>query len=324
MRPLMPVQTICPADYPNEKEETMAEKKKKNIEKLHVFGLANDRCVWSNAGVVKPMRCINAFDCLGCVFDKKVQENFEAKEKRAGRIRSTHVTARMHLLESRGQCRHMLSGRVNYKRCSYNYNCEKCPYDKMIDDVSILPAHTPPICDYVSGFAVAKDHYYHYGHMWARVEYGGRVRVGIDDFALKLLGKQDEIRLPPLGASLEKNKPQVRLIRGDNEAETLSPLDGTVVAVNPGITRRAESANASPYFEGWLMVLQPKHLRQNLQSLFYGLESFAWIDDEAARLTALLEEDGYRMAATGGDAIEDIYTAVPEIGWDRLVKTFLR
>ena len=72
------------------------------------------------------------------------------------------------------------------------------------------------------------------------------------------------------------------------------------------------------------MVLQPKNLRKNLRSLFYGLESFAWIDDEATRLTALLEEDGYRMAATGGDAIEDIYTAVPEIGWDRLVRTFLR
>lgn len=302
----------------------MAEKNRKDIEKLNVFGLTNDQCVWSNASVVQPMRCINAFDCLGCVFDRKVQANFEAKEKRAGRRRSAYLTPRMHLLESRGQCRHMLSGRVDYKRCTHNYNCEKCPYDKMIDDDAMMPSHTPPICDYVSGFAVAKDHYYHYGHMWARVEYGGRVRVGIDDFALKLLGPQDEIRLPRLGASLERNKPQVRLIRADNEAETLSPMDGTVVAVNPGITRRAESVNASPYSEGWLMVLQPKNLRKNLRSLFYGLESFAWIDDEATRLTALLEEDGYRMAATGGDAIEDIYTAVPEIGWDRLVRTFLR
>jgi glycine cleavage system H lipoate-binding protein len=302
----------------------MAEDKKKNTGKLKVFGLSNDLCAWSNAGVVKPMRCINAFDCLGCVFDQKIQANFEAKEKRAGRSRSVHLTPRMHLLESRGQCRHMLSGRVDYKRCAHNYNCEKCPYDKMIDDGSMMPALTSPICDYVSGFAVAKDHYYHYGHMWARVEYGGHVRVGIDDFALKLLGPQDEIKLPRLGTSLEKSKPQVRLIRANNEAETLSPLDGTVVAVNPRITSRAESANTSPYSEGWLMVLQPKNLRKSLKSLFYGLESFAWIDDEATRLTALLEEDGYRMAATGGDAIEDIYTAVPEIGWDRLVKTFLR
>jgi hypothetical protein len=29
------------------------------------------------------------------------------------------------------------------------------------------------------------------------------------------------------------------------------------------------------------------------------------------------------MAATGGEAIKDIYGAVPEIGWNRLVEEFL-
>lgn len=148
--------------------------------------------------------------------------------------------------------------------------------------------------------------------------------MGIDDFALKLLGPQDEIKLPRLGTSLKQNQPRVRMVRDNNEAETLSPLDGTVVAVNPRIASKAGSANASPYTEGWLMVLQPKNLRKSLKNLFYGVESLAWMDDEAIRLTALLEEDGHRMAATGGDAVEDIYTAVPEIGWNRLVETFLR
>jgi hypothetical protein len=65
-------------------------------------------------------------------------------------------------------------------------------------------------------------------------------------------------------------------------------------------------------------------LRKNLKNLLFGIESLAWMEDEAALLTTLLsEETDYRLAATGGEAIKDIFGAVPHIGWDRLVKTFL-
>jgi hypothetical protein len=32
---------------------------------------------------------------------------------------------------------------------------------------------------------------------------------------------------------------------------------------------------------------------------------------------------GYPTMPTGGEAIKDIYGAVPEIGWDRLVREFM-
>jgi hypothetical protein len=60
----------------------------------------------------------------------------------------------------------------------------------------------------------------------------------------------------------------------------------------------------SPYYEGWFMVVQPANLRRNLKNLFFGTESLAWVDDEAIRLNTLLsEETGYRVAATGGEAV---------------------
>jgi hypothetical protein len=72
------------------------------------------------------------------------------------------------------------------------------------------------------------------------------------------------------------------------------------------------------------MVLQPANLRKNLKNLLFGTESLAWMDDEANRLAALLsEETDYKLAATGGEAVSDIFGAVPNIGWDRLVNEFL-
>jgi len=295
---------------------------KRKTGRPYVYSMANDLCVWSRAGVLKQMKCYNAFDCLGCALDKRVLTDFEKKQ--GGVAPKDPRPTRMQLLMKQGKCRHMLSGRVSYSLCSYGYNCAKCPYDQMIEDTGYLPNLKAAHCDKVSGFDLARDHYYHFGHTWARVEYGGRVRVGIDDFAYRLLGRQDEIELPRLGDSIEQNRTQAVIRRSGNEAATLSPIDGKVVAVNHKITNHAGMANDAPFDDGWLMVIQPTRLRKNLKNLFFGDESLAWIDDEAARLANLLDGDaGYQMAATGGEAIKDIYSTVPEIGWDRLVEDFL-
>lgn len=302
----------------------------KNIQKKDrqpiVFSMTNDLCVWSRAGVIKSTKCVNAFNCLGCAMDQRVLNNFEEKRKAAGT--PGNALPRMQLLMKQGKCRHMLSGRISYGLCSYGYNCAKCAFDQMIDDSSYLPNLQAPVVDVASGFNVARDHYYHFGHAWARVEYGGKVRVGIDDFALRLFGPQDEIEMPRLGERLSQNGPQAVLKRDGNEAQTLSPVDGTVVAINHKVLNNTKMFNKDPYGEGWLMVIQPSALRNNLKNLFFGNESQGWIDEEYFRLQNVVadaygEEMKYKMAATGGEAISDIYGEIPEVSWNRLVSEFL-
>ena len=303
-------------------EKSVQKKDKQPI----VFSMTNDLCVWSRAGVIKSTKCVNAFNCLGCAMDQRVLTNFEEKRKATG---TTGIAnPRMQLLMKQGKCRHMLSGRISYGLCSYGYNCANCAFDQMMDDSSYLPNLQPPVIDIASGFKVARDHYYHFGHTWARVEYGGKVRVGVDDFALRLLGPQDEIKMPGLGSKVSQNDTQAVLKRNGNEAPTLSPVDGTVVAVNHKVLKNTKSFNEYPYGEGWLMVIEPSSLRKNLKNLFFGDESQSWVDDEYLRLQNLVadaygEETKYRMAATGGEAISDIYSEVPEVGWNRLVSEFL-
>lgn len=301
----------------------MEEKDRKQTRQPVVFSMGNEMCVWSKAGVLKPTKCMNAFDCLGCTFDQRVLSNFDEQRKASAQTES--LPPRMVLMMRKNKCRHMLSGRISYGLCSYAYDCERCPFDQMIQDTSLMPNLRPPAIEKVVGFDVARDYYYHHGHAWARVEYGGRVRVGMDDFALRLLGPQDEIKLPALGSNVGQSDPAAILRRSGNEAATLSPVDGRVVAVNHNLLNRAAAANDAPYENGWLMVIQPKSLRKNLKNLLFDAESVAWTEDEASRLGALLGGDSrYPLLATGGEAIKDIYGTVPEIGWERLVQEFLR
>jgi glycine cleavage system H lipoate-binding protein len=289
-----------------------------------VYRTLQDECVWSQAGVIKPVKCINAFDCLGCSFDRKVQRDFQVREQAKGASSLSHTPPRLRMLVKDLKCRHMLSGRVAYKLCAHGYNCVKCPYDQMIEDTATVPALSPPAFEYVSGFTLARDYYYLRGHTWARVEYGGRVRVGLDDFALRLFGPQDHIDLPALGDTVGQNRPGAVLNRGRHQAPTQSPVDGKVVAINPQIGRQAEIANKAPYNEGWLMVIQPTNLRKNLKNLFFGEESLAWMDDEAGRLSRKVSDTaGYSMVAAGGEVISDIYGSVPGLDWNELAESFL-
>ena len=117
----------------------------KKTSRPQVFGIANEQCVWSRAGVSKPMKCINAFDCLGCSFDRKIQEKFEARKISGGTAAVDSRPVRMKILLGQQKCRHMLSGRVDYKLCAHGYNCVKCPYDQMLEDTSYTPGLKPPV-----------------------------------------------------------------------------------------------------------------------------------------------------------------------------------
>ncbi len=301
-------------------------KTKLSEKKIHplVFGVSSEECVWSRAGLTKPMKCINAFDCLGCAFDQKIQSKFES-QRQAGLTRQTdHRPMRLRMLLNQRKCRHMLSGRVDYKMCAHGYDCVRCPYDQMIDDSGYLPNLKDPNCEKIAGFKLAQNHYYHFGHTWARVEYGGRVRIGLDDFASRLLGPQDHIKLPQLGEDIRQGSQLAKLSREQNIAEVLSPVTGKVVAVNFKLKTHADTANKKPYSQGWFMLVHPHELRKSLKNLFFGDESLAWFDDEATRLNTLVsEQTGYQMAATGGEAINDIYGSVPGLNWQQIVSTFL-
>jgi glycine cleavage system H lipoate-binding protein len=148
--------------------------------------------------------------------------------------------------------------------------------------------------------------------------------VGIDDFALRLLGRQDEIEAPAPGSTLRQGQPAAVLKRSGRQAVIISPVDGVVAAVNHNLLDKAFIANDAPYEDGWLMVIQPSNLQENLNNLFFDSEGLSWIDEEAMYLNSLLaEESRLSLVAPGSEPARDVFEEAPEIGWDRLVREFL-
>ncbi|SMC85553.1 Glycine cleavage system H protein (lipoate-binding) [Desulfocicer vacuolatum DSM 3385] len=290
-----------------------------------VFDMTSNQCVWSRAGIMSPFPCMNAFNCFDCPLDKKMQERVQSKQMHRHPAWRNHLphTSEPVITGTDTKCRHMLSGRVAYKYCIHNYDCATCAYHQLMEEETISLAVSHVNKEYAGGFSLAQRYYYHRGHTWARIEYGGRVRLGLDDFATKLLGPMDLPDLPALGTAVQQGEPGIGIARDELKAEALYPMEGIVVAINPTI-RQKGMVNKDPYGEGWLMIIEPTKLKMNLKNLIFGEESIAWMEEESSRLAALVsQETEYKLAATGGRAVNDIYGQIPELGWDTLVKSFL-
>ncbi len=296
-----------------------------NPQQVVIYDMKTNLCVWSRAGVLKPMTCVNAFDCLHCPVDRKMKmeiRNGRLKDGRALAGRDWFGEIKPRPLEDR-KCRHMLSGRVSVKYCINDYDCARCEYHQLMMDENLAEPLGRPEQEVAGGFMVAPNYYYHSGHAWARVEYGGRVRVGLDDFAARLFGPFNRFELPRLGQVIKQGEPGFGFIREDLDAQCLSPLEGVVVAVNPEARENGRIAD-DPYARGWLMVIEPQKLRLGLRNLLFMEESLSWMEEESSKLVNLLpEETGFQLAATGGLAITDIFGHFSSLGWERLRKEFL-
>jgi glycine cleavage system H lipoate-binding protein len=187
----------------------------------------------------------------------------------------------------------------------------------------LLEAIGRPKYTKVSGFQVADDYYHHLGHSWVQLLHDGWVRIGIDDFTSKVFGPADTVEFPPVGEFLMQGEVGWVLTRSGHKAPMQSPVSGIVFAVNDKVREQPEVTHKDPYGEGWLFLLNPVSLKINRKELYLGKECFQWIDKEIQNLLELLGSRYERLAATGGEPIDDIFGHFPEIEWDRLVKTFL-
>ena len=120
--------------------------------------------------------------------------------------------------------------------------------------------------------------YYHQGHSWAIPENDDVVRVGIDDFAQKLVGKIDAITFPEVGSQVSQGEKGWSLLAGAKSIDMLSPVDGKVVEINERLLSSPESIGKDPYGQSWLMKVQAPKISANLKNLLSGGLAGKWME----------------------------------------------
>ena len=93
-------------------------------------------------------------------------------------------------------------------------------------------------------------------HEWALDEGGGRVRIGITDYAQDALGDVVYVDVPETGTEVKGGEPFGEVESTKSVSDVYSPVSGTVVERNPLLDDRPELVNEDPYGEGWMVVVE--------------------------------------------------------------------
>jgi len=280
---------------------------------------ATNPCLWMQAGVVNFKSCNNYYDCTSCKYDAGMKLQAE-KGKQPSWQDAMRKRAPLERV-----CRHSLTNRIPQRLCAYDFQCSTCDFDQLFEDVLTTKTKTIPAeMQQIKGFDLPMDYYFHNGHTWARIESGGYIRVGLDDFALKLLGQADALDLPLMGKELDQGAVGWGLKRKDNLADVLSPIGGVIVEVNAAVRENPGLANREPYGDGWLFMVRNPSIKKSVQSLMADTASLDWMNQEVSSLETMIEDVAGPLAADGGYFQEDIFSNVPQLGWRNLTRKFLK
>lgn len=92
-------------------------------------------------------------------------------------------------------------------------------------------------------------------HLWIRVE-GTKAQLGISDYGQTELGEVIAVEIPDVGDEMEKGEPFGEIESVRTVTELISPLSGSVTAVNGELEDHPRIVNEDPLHEGWLLEIE--------------------------------------------------------------------
>ena len=103
-------------------------------------------------------------------------------------------------------------------------------------------------------------------HEWIKVE-GDVVTIGITDYAQKALREITYFYAGKRGAQVKVMETICKIESVKCVAEVLSPLSGVVLRFNGALFDEPDIVNRDPYGKGWITVIRPTNLDEELQQL---------------------------------------------------------
>ncbi len=128
---------------------------------------------------------------------------------------------------------------------------------------------------------VPENLYYSEEHQWLSIE-GEKCRIGLTDYAQKQLHEIVFIDLPEAGGALSAGQVMGSVESVKAVSDILSPVSGEVLEVNKNVQDNPGVINNSPHQDGWIAIVKPSKLNEELKSL---LPAEAY----ASHIKALLE-----------------------------------
>lgn len=182
------------------------------------------------------------------------------------------------------------------------------------------------IADMARWFFLPDHYYFHPGHTWAYPDESGRMLVGIDDFAIKLVGEIEALEIPKPGTRVRQGQVVWKIRVGGKTFAMRSPVEGVVEGVHEEVLQNPRLLLQDPYQNGWILRIRPEDKSASLAGLLSGDLARRLLETKLSRLmpatsgeVGILAQDGGVLLQDGGMPIQGIAKAIQPENWDELV-----
>jgi len=130
----------------------------------------------------------------------------------------------------------------------------------------------------VDEYEVKEGLYYSKDYLWVEIE-GDKARIGLTDYAQKQLRDILVVDLPEVGTEITKGEPFGSVESAKTVSDLIAPLSGVVEEVNEKVIDNPGLINEDPYGEGWVIVITPTKLDEELKELMDFEAAVKWHEE---------------------------------------------
>jgi len=231
----------------------------------------------------------------------------------------------LHSGNEQNLCIWMTAGVISFKLCPFNYDCERCDFDKAMRSqvrsgkmsskvkkgvteasgrreilrMSSGDSKKPFLFFTFSVGKLDKELYLHPGHLWAcRIE-DKKWRVGVDQLLAYILPPPTKFEWFDLKKDFVQDQVFGKILTQAGPVFLTLPLSGRVIQTNSRLNQCPDLLQQDPYGEGWLAMIEQLTDHSGLEKLHTGLEGKRFLEEEAQHLKFLLKHRGIEVDQIG-------------------------
>lgn len=148
--------------------------------------------------------------------------------------------------------------------------------------------HMPASDDFTKNeFSIPGGVFISKNHTWVSMNQEGIAKVGIDDFAKKLVGKISSVELPNLGMNVKAGQPLFTIKQGNRTITFNSPVTGKVSQVNTLLKDNVDALDVTPYERNWVCALDAENLDNEIKEMHIGKSAVAFFQEDIEKFKTL-------------------------------------
>ena len=118
------------------------------------------------------------------------------------------------------------------------------------------------------------------GHCWLSLNEDGTAKIGVDDFAKKMIGRIDDIDKPNLGRKITRGEALFSLKQGNRTVPFFAPVSGKILKINSHLLDNLDLLEISCYDKSWICIIDTDDIDAEVKDLKIGKSAVSFFQDE--------------------------------------------